>query len=375
LFGTVDAYWNTTKDLLLIASLPSFTGYSSQMANLGQTRNIGVEFSISGDIVRSRDLKVSANFNIATNKNKVEALSEEFEFNYYNSNWTSSGGLRPTTGDYVFKVGEPVGLIRGYVYDGFYTTNDFDYNEATQAYTLKDGVANSFGVIGTFPGFSGPYPGMIKLKKMGTETSETNINETDDATVIGNTNPKFTGGFNLNATYKNLDLLVGFNWSYGNDVYNVNKLANSNGDKKPIRNFSKSVDGWYSTFRIDNSGNLERVYAPAELDALNTNATGPMPFHERHIVHSGAVEDGSFLRLNNVTVGYTLPERLTQRILIERLRVFATATNVWLWTKYSGYDPEVDAGNRRNSTYPSPSMDFGAYPRARTFTFGVNVNF
>ena len=374
-YGNVDAYWNTTKDLLMVNALPAYTGYTTQMDNVGQTRNLGVEFVIGGDIVRKKDLRISANLNVAVNRNKVEKLSEEMKYMYYSSNWGSNSTM-PSGGDYAFMVGKPVGLIRGYVYDGFYTTADFNYNATSHTYTLKDGVPNSFSVMGAFPSFtSSVYPGMIKLKKLGTQSNATKINESDDATIIGNTNPKHTGGFNLNISYKNFDAMLGFNWSYGNDIYNANKLANSYGRKMPFRNFSSMVNGWYNIFDVDGSGNLVRVYDPAALDALNVNATQPMPFQENAIVSSAGIEDGSFLRLNNVTLGYTLPKYLTKRALIQKLRVYATINNAWLWTKYTGYDPEIDAGNGRNGTYPTPGMDFGAYPRARTFTFGVNVNF
>jgi TonB-linked SusC/RagA family outer membrane protein len=376
LYGTIDAYWNTTKDLLLPKNLPPYTGYLNQMDNIGQTRNIGLEISLGGDIIRDGDFKLSANMNISFNRNKVESLSEGINYNYYTSGWASTT-FAPIGGDYAFKVGDPVGLIRGYKYDGFYTTDDFDYNPTTKAYTLKSGIADSSGVLGTFPGLpaNSPYPGMLKLEKVGTTTSTTKINETDDATIIGNTNAKFTGGFNINASYKAFDLLLGFNGSYGNDIYNANKLGNSYGNKLPFRNFNTSVQNAYTLFDVNSSGDLVRIYDPAALNALNANAKTYMPFHELAVIHSGGIEDGSFLRLNNVTLGYTLPTEISKKVAIQNLRVYATIVNAWIWTKYTGYDPEVDAGNGRNSTYPTPGMDFGAYPKARTFTLGINVKF
>lgn len=376
LYGTVDAYWNTTKDLLLLKTLPEYSGYANQMDNIGQTRNIGLEFSLGGDILREGDFKLSANMNISFNRNKVESLSEGINYSYYNSGWASTTSS-PINGDYAFKVGDPVGLIRGYKYDGFYTTDDFDYNATTKAYTLKSGIANSSGVLGTFPGLpaNAAYPGMLKLQKVDSTTSPTNINETDDATIIGNTNAKFTGGFNINASYKSFDLLLGFNGSYGNDIYNANKLGNSYGNKAPFRNFSSATENAYTLFDVNTSGDLVRIYDPAALSALNANAKTYMPFHERAVIHSGGIEDGSFLRLNNVTLGYTLPTDISQKVAIQNLRIYATLTNAWIWTKYTGYDPEVDAGNGRNSNYPTPGMDFGAYPKARTFTLGINVKF
>lgn len=373
IYGTIDAYWNTTKDLLLPKNLPTITGYKNQMANVGQTRNIGIEFGIGGDIVKSNDFKLSANMNVSINRNKIESLAEGIEYSNYSSGWVAS--LSPSAGDYSLKVGDPVGLIRGYKYDGFYTTADFDYNPTTKAYTLKNGIANSSSVLGVTPGITGAYPGMLKLQKVGNTLSPTNINESDDATIIGNTNAKFTGGLNINASYKSIDLLLGFNGSFGNDIYNANKLANSTGFKLPFRNFDKSVQNRYTLFDVNSTGDLVRIYDPAALDALNSNASTYMPFHENGVIHSGAIEDGSYLRLNNVTAGYTLPSNITKKIAIENLRFFATITNAWLWTKYSGYDPEVDSGNGRNNTYPTPGMDFGSYPKARTFTLGVNAKF
>lgn len=376
LYGTIDVYWNTTKDLLMVNTLPAYTGYVSQMANVGQTRNTGLEFTIGGDIVRNGDFKLSANMNISLNRNEVEALASGVSSNFYTSGWGSTT-MQPVGGDYAFKVGDPVGLIRGYKYDGYYTTADFDYNATTKVYTLKAGIPNSIGVLGNIPGLpaNSAYPGMLKLQKLGTTTSATNINATDDATIIGNTTPDFTGGLNINASYKSFDLLLGFNGSYGNDIYNANKLANSFGNKLPFRNFSSSVQNAYTLFDVNASGDLVRIYDPAALDALNANATTYMPFHENGVVHSDGIEDGSFIRLNNVTLGYTLPSDISNKIGMQNFRLYATVTNAWLWTKYTGYDPEVDAGNGRNSTYPTPGMDFGAYPKARTFTLGVNVKF
>lgn len=373
LYGTVDVYWNTTKDLLMINSLPPYTGYKDQMANIGQTRNTGLEFSVGGDIIRKDDFKLSASMNISINRNEVEELAEGVSSNYYTSGWGSST-MQPTGGDYGFKVGEPVGLIRGYKYAGFYTTADFDYNATTKVYTLKAGVPNSIGVLGNVGG-SGAIPGMLKLEKLGATSSATNINEIDDLAVIGNTTPKFTGGFNINASYKTFDLMLGFNGSYGNDIYNANKLANSFGNKAPFRNFSTSSENAYTLFDVNTSGDLVRIYDPAALDALNVNATTYMPFHEKAVVHSDGIEDGSFIRLNNVTLGYTLPNDVSEKIGMQNFRIYATVINAWLWTKYTGYDPEVDAGNGRNDDYPTPGMDFGAYPKARTFTLGVNVKF
>lgn len=371
LYGTIDGYWNTTKDLLLVNSLPPFAGFDSQMDNVGKTRNLGIEFSLGGDIVRNKDWRVSANFNIGFNKNKVEELSDGMSYKTYSSGiGTSSASPKD---DFIFRVGSPVGLIRGYVSDGFYTASDFEYN-SKGVITLKNGVANSLPVLGTV-NMGGAYPGMMKLKKMGTKNNQTEINEADDCVVIGNTNPKHTGGFNLNASWKNFDAMLAFNWSYGNDVYNYTRALLSTGGKDYNRNFLGTFKDRYKVFDINSQGQIEKITDLAKLDAMNTNASTYYPFHEFRVLTDEFVEDGSFLRLNNVTVGYTLPVKWTQKVAISKLRIYATVYNAWLWTNYTGMDPEVDAGSGRNSTYPTPGMDYGTYPRARTYTFGINLTF
>lgn len=373
LYGTIDAYWNTTRDLLLVKSLPAFTGYTTQMDNVGQTRNIGLEFTLGGDFVRTKDFTLSANFNISFNKNKIEELADGAEFTNYSSGIGTSSSA--PVNDYVFKKGGEVGVIRGYMSDGFYTTNDFTYNTTTGKYVLNEGVANSMSILAAVPGMTGVYPGMMKLKKMGTTNNATTINEADDCVEIGNTNPIHLGGINIMTGYKNFDLMMSFNWSYGNDIYNYTKAVNSTGGKSYNRNFTSEYVNRYRLFDIDSNGKMARVTDPTELAALNANATTYYPFHEFRVLTSEFIEDGSFLRLNNLTLGYTVPESLVKALSLSRLRVYATGTNIFLLTKYSGVDPEVDSGSGRNSTYPTPGMDYGTYPRARTFTVGVNLSF
>jgi TonB-dependent starch-binding outer membrane protein SusC len=371
LYGTIDAYINSTKDLLMIVQIPAYTGYTTQEQNAGETQNKGIELTLGGDIVKTKDLRISADFNISFNRNKVVALAEGMDYYYYGSGGVN---MRPQGTNYALIVGKPVGLFRGFVYDGYYTTADFDYNSTTHAYTLKADIANSSTIQGTTPGITGCYPGMLKLKKLASVQSATTINDVDDCTIIGNPNPKHTGGFNINAAYKGIDMLLAFNWSYGNDIYNADRSAMRYGAKNPFHNFTDAVANWYKIFDIDASGNLVRIYDPAALDALNVNTTTYYPFQELEVINTSIIEDGSFLRLNNVTLGYTLPTSFTKRIAIQRLRVYTTINNALLWTNYTGLDPEVSTGNVSGG-YPYPGMDSGAYPRARTFTFGVNVSF
>lgn len=369
IYGTIDGYWNTTKDLLVESDIPAYLGFLTQQQNIGQTRNRGVEISLGGDIVRSKDFTLSANFNVGINRSKIEKLADGMPYKQFGSGAISVAN--PSL-DYQFEVGQQAGLIRGYISDGFYTTKDFAYDPTSKKYTLLAGIPNS-AVVYSLPenmspnGTTGAYPGALKLKKIAT-TDPDKITSAD-ITIIGNTNPKNVGGFNLNSTYKNFDLMMSFNWSYGNDIYNANKLSAASMTQNTV---NVNIYGEFANrYRIfDQNG--QRVYDPAGLDALNANATIWYPYQNTPVIHSWGIEDGSFLRLNNFTLGYTLPHNLTQRAAISKLRFYATIYNAWIWTNYSGLDPEVDAA--KNSSL-SPGLDMNAYPRARTFTFGVNLVF
>jgi TonB-dependent starch-binding outer membrane protein SusC len=386
-FGTIDAYWNSTVDLLMLTSLPAQTGFSTTYANVGSTSNKGIEIGIGADLVRSKDFNLSANFNINFNHGKVEELAEGVD-GLYKTQWGSSM-TQPSTGDYQLIEGRPVGLVRGWKVDknnAFYTTDDFDYEPTTGVYTLKSGVADiATGILGTVYGTTGKvpsgqvaYPGVIKLQDIsgpdGTPDGEVDAN---DLGIIGDMNPVHTGGFNINGNYKALDFLFSFNWSYGNEVYNANYLAAFYGSKEDglYRNRLSYLNDCYKIYDIQN-GALVRVEDPQALTALNQGATTFLPYHENPVCNSLGIQDGSFLRLNNVTFGYTLPKALIGAIGLEKVRFYGTIYNALTFTSYLGLDPEVNTNTSQGSaTYPTTGLDWGAYPRARSYTFGLNVEF
>ncbi|WP_255297367.1 SusC/RagA family TonB-linked outer membrane protein [Anaerophaga thermohalophila] len=199
--GSFDAYYNTTKDLLIRANIPTNTGFDYQMQNIGETSNKGVELSLDGYIIQQRDFTLRASFNIAFNINRVEELGD-VKMSLQSSGWygSSSG----PTGDYLLKEGEPVGQMWGYVTDGMYKYSDFTYDSATETYTLKEGVPDNSTLIGA--SYFGP--GTLKFKKLSGEGNI--VNPEDDRTIIGNANPDHTGGFNLTATYKGFDFSAFF---------------------------------------------------------------------------------------------------------------------------------------------------------------------
>jgi TonB-dependent starch-binding outer membrane protein SusC len=357
---TTDLYINETRDLLLDSSLPANAGFSTQTRNIGRTQNKGFELAIDGIIIDKKDFTWSAGFNISFNQNKVLALSEGVDTRYQSAGISTAGPKN----EYLVKVGQPIGQMYGYVYDGWYTADDFvegSYNAATKSWKLKDGVAYETAYT--------PRPGDIKFKDMGgaTDANGNPIITDEDKTVIGNANPVHFGGFNTSIRYKNFDLSAFFNWSYGNDVYNATKLNLYNG-KATETNMPAEMAARYSL--IDNLG--EPITDLAALTARNENATMYSPYRGTFVFHSGLVEDGSFIRLNNLTLGYTLPKWLTSKVLINNLRVYVTGHNLACWSSYSGFDPEVDA---LTSTSLTPGADYWGYPKNRSFIAGINLTF
>jgi len=368
---TMDMYNNTTKNLILNVDLPSSSGYSTQYQNIGSTRNKGLEFTVNGNIVNSKDFTLSASFNIAFNRNTVLALNGSDEM-IVSSGW----GVNIGSDDYRAIVGQPVGLMYGYVSDGFYTFDDFEYSADLKRWVIKPGVADNSKVLDRSGNYFGP--GHMKFKKLGsTEDGDYYINADDDRRVIGNAQPKHTGGFSFNATYKGFDLTSMFNWSYGNDIYNADKIDNTSyALSKKYQNISSlmSLKNRFTT--IDPATGANIMFGdnanPELFEELNKNAKiwNPMAANSS-VVSDWAIEDGSFLRLSNVTLGYTVPASISKRILMKSLRFYVAGYNIFVLTHYSGQDPEVST---RNSPL-TQGVDYSAYPKARKVIFGVNVKF
>lgn len=366
LSGTLDLYWNSAKNLLVETDIPPTTGFTFQQQNIGQTSNKGIELGLSGTIIQKENFQLNATFNIGLNKAKIDNLGGPLEKSLQ-SNWGSTD-LR-SQDDYRVYVGQTIGLMYGYVNDGMYTVDDFtSYNTITKTYALKPGVTN----IQTFLGGIGLRPGVMKLKDLDGD----GIITAADRRVIGSALPKYSGGFGLNATMKDFDISAFFNFVVGNDVYNANKIILNQFYRTTYGNMLNTVNSSNRFKYIDAAGNL--VTDLTELGKMNANATIWSPFsfgNATPVFHSWAVEDGSFLRLNNLTVGYSLPKRIIQTMRMTKLRVYATVYNAFLWTKYSGFDPEVSTTRSDGYSQLTPGVDYSAYPKSRNFTVGVNVSF
>ncbi|MDR1527798.1 MAG: TonB-dependent receptor [Dysgonamonadaceae bacterium] len=377
LSGTLEYYWNSSKDLLLDVKITA-PGYSSMVKNIGQTTNRGVELTLDASIIERKNFTLGANFNIGVNKSNVDALDSEGNFLSYSTNWASTD-LKGYN-EYEIRVGQPVGLIYGWVTDGYYTTSDFDrYDEATKKYIPKDNVPTTALTAGKI----GIRPGTIKFKDLsGPNGVPDEVIDDYDRTVIGNANPDFTGGFGFNGTvFKNFDYLLNFSFVVGNDIYNANKLASS----QQYRTSYPNVLGIFSSDNRYSYLNLADGTVVTDLETLaqmNEGANAkeywsPLSFgNSNAVIHSWAIEDGSFLRLQNVTLGYTLPQKFSQKFSCQRFRAYCTLNNLWVWTNYSGYDPEVSsAGRGSTSKQLIPGLDYSAYPKSFSWTVGLNVTF
>jgi len=376
--ASFDAYDNHTKNLLINVPIPTSSGYATQLRNVGETENKGLEAQISGTIIQVKDFTWSANFNISYNANKVVALAPGQTSYLQSSGWGVSG--QPA--DFIVQVGKPVGSVYGYVSDGYYTTSDFNYNPANNQYTLKAGAGevDPSKLIGT------PMPGMIKYKITNPNpTLNANGNpvlSTADQTIIGSTLPQITGGINQQFTYKSFDASIFLNFQAKGQVLNANKIEFTNGYTGETNLLGQEVNRWRT---IDANGNVvEKIVTPAGgtavavgaspdvLNALNANASVPIPVTGPAAFYptSSAVESSAFIRLNNVTIGYTFSPKLLQAVHITKLRFYLTGNNLAIGTGYTGYDPEV---NTRRATPVTPGVDYSAYPRSRTYIAGVNV--
>ncbi|MCE5179947.1 MAG: TonB-dependent receptor [Porphyromonadaceae bacterium] len=389
---TPEVYWNTTRDLLYKSDIPSATGYVSQMQNIGQVTSRGFELTVSGDLLRGSDYVFSANLTMGLNKKKIDRLNGTDDVIWdQNNRWKSSFN------DYCLKVGEEVGLIYGFVYDGLYSMDEFYFDPTQNLQALPwgstaaengtsknapstdaDGVERDKTIINLVSGTSNSgiatLPGKIKFKDLDGDGYITE----NDRTVIGNTNPKVQGGFGLNGQWKAFDFTMNFSYMLDFDINNATAytLASAEGNNKKFYNaLSEFADkGWRYTRDIDGETMYKAYFLDGSVDMyreLNQNRTLWSPTDvTTKVTQSYFIEDGSFLRCQDLTVGYTLPKNLTAKAGISRARFYVSASNLFIITGYSGYDPEVDI-----QTGLTPGMDYNRYPRNRSFVFGTNITF
>lgn len=340
---TVDAYQRTTNDLLLTAALPYMQGIESStgVKNVGKLQNKGLEITLTGVIVDNRKFNWSSNFNISFNKNKILALAEGQQSilsgsgTFFN---TTYSGLFP----YISVINRPLGEMYGLVFDGVYQFGDFDVMP-NGTYLLKGDIPTNGSARNAI------RPGDIKYKDLNGDLQVNN----QDYTIIGSGLPKHTGGFSNDFRYGNFDLNVLLQWSYGNDIINANRYVFEGGivNNPNLNQFATFANRWTpenptnAMFRAGGMGNA--AYS------------------------SRVIEDGSYLKLRTVSLGYNVPAGMLKRAKIKNVRIYGAAQNIYTWTKYSGMDPEVN-GRPGNLT---PGFDYAIYPHSLSYVAGLNVTF
>ncbi len=341
---TVDLYKKVTKDLLLNANIPTSYGYSSIVKNIGSVQNQGLEISINTVNIRKKDFSWNTSFNISFNANKVLSLAENQNSFFANAPYDNGVSSIPA---FLVQVGKPLGLMYGPVFDGIYQYSDFD-KSSSGVYTLKATIPTNGNVRSTI------QPGDIKYKDLNGDGKV----DGNDATVIGRGLPIHTGGITNDFNYKGFNLSVFFQWAYGNDILNVNRLVfeGNNLGNSGLNQYASYEDRWTpdnpsnTLFRGDKKG----------------TSSGPLG----NSFSSRVVEDGSYIRLKTISLGYNLAKPSMKKLGIRNLNFYVAAQNLYTWTKYSGNDPEVSIFN----SVLSPGVDYSAYPRARTITVGIKAS-
>lgn len=319
---TGDYYHKTTSDLLFDVGVPTTSGFTIMLQNIGKVENQGVELAVNADVIDKADFKWTTSFNITFNRNKVLALDKRKEFRTGADAKISNTGLNPI----LLRVGEPLGNFYGYEMDGIFQT------EAEVAASAQPAAK----------------PGDIRYVD---QNGDNMIND-DDRAIIGNANPNSFGGWNNTFTYKGLDLNVFIQGVFGNEILNYgsfDQLNMTGGNNLSTR----ALNRWTP----DNPSNT----------IPRANAAGGS-----RILSSFQVEDGSYIRFKTLTLGYTLPSAWFRALSISQLRIYASGQNLFTITDYSGYDPEV---NRFGNSSISQGIDYGVYPSAKTFLFGLNLKF
>lgn len=309
----IDAYYKRTGALLLTVPLPYTTGYTSSLQNYGTIANKGVEISVNTQNIDTKDFSWSTQFIFSANRNKVISLGQGVQY-------LISDPL-------IAKVGEALGSFYGYRSDGIFQLTD----DITKLPTVDP---------------TNTKPGDRRYKDLNKDGK---ITQADDREIIGSAQPKFLAGITNNLSWRSFDLSFLLYTSYGNDLFSQNRqqLELFSGQQNVA---SSALDRWSPT-------NPSNVVQRAKED--------PAP-----ITSSRYVEDASYLRLKNITLGYTLPASLLRAIRIKQLRIYISGNNLLTWTSYTGYDPDV---SKNEQTTLTQGIDYGIYPQAKAILAGISI--
>ncbi len=331
---TIDYYHKKTTEMLYSQQVPYSTGFTSYLNNIGSMQNQGIELEIISNILTG-DLKWDVNFNLSANRNKVLSLAGVL----YKDVGATQGDLKIDPWARRIFVGEPIGAFYGWQFDGIFQ----DQAEVT---AQNQTIGNAWVGGRKYKDVSSEDDNPEDGKYTGAPDGKI---DNSDRQIIGNALPDFIGGMNNNFSYKNFDLSVFLQWSVGNDIFSYDKTQNTlpTGGQNV---FAYMIDRWTPT----NPSN--------ELPKATTN--------RQIVVNDYYIEDGSYLKIKNIVLGYTFPKSMVK--VVDRLNVYCSLNNFITFTKYSGFDPEVSFRGASNLTM---GEDYSTYPQSKTVMFGVKVDF
>ncbi len=360
---SIDVYNKQTTDMLLQLSVPSYLGGTgwqdirAPYANVGRMENKGFDLSLRTHNIETKGFRWGTDLTFSRNRNKVLELDGVNSVYWRNLYWYSEFQTATKT-----SVGQPLGLFYGYQTEGIFANQADILGHAVQVPDDGDKTKNKVDKR------TGVWIGDVKFKDLNGD----GVINTEDQTIIGNPNPDFTFGINNSFSVGPFDLLVYFTGSYGAEILNYSRVQ-IEGMSNVFANQAESVFNRAQYGLNDpNGSDLD----PANVFLANPGTDIPRPTttdnNRNNRMSDRFIEDGSYIRLQNIRLGYMLPQELTKRVKIERLRVYVNAQNVKTFTKYKGYDPEIGAFNQDPLLQ---NVDMGRYPTPRVITFGLDVDF
>ena len=340
---SVDYFLKQTKDMLLLSPVSAQTGYSQQWKNIGGVDNYGIELMLTTHNIDTKNFKWITSINFSKSDNKVTDLGPGVNFIPV----TIYGGFFQNVGRVV--KGESIGTAYGFEWDGVYQLEDFTWQNdndpsidyKNRIFVLKPDLVRVAG--------SSVKPGSFKFKDLNNDNV---VDDTYDRKIISRSIPKHYGGINNTFIYKNFELGVFFDWSYGNQILNEGKYL-SEGTQSWMNLRS---DFWHNRWTPENPTNLYGTVA-----SQNSTST---------FISSYYVEDASFIRLKTVNLIYNFPAKIASKLRFNDINVYVNGSNLYTFTKYSGYDPDISYYNQLLTGF-----DRYSYPKSRTITFGIKATF
>ena len=316
---TADYYKKNTTDLLASVPLPPSVGFGTILQNIGEIQNQGFEFTVNADIIRTTELSWNISANLSTNKNKVIEIAG-------GSDVFSSGQGAAWSNTNIAREGEPLGSFYGYLEDGLDENGFIKYKDVSGADGVPDGTINAL-----------------------------------DRVILGNPSPDFFYGLNSNLTYKNFEFNVMLEGVYGNEIFNATKGTHLNSFQRGNNQFTDIMGNYWTIDNPDPNAKYPKISSATQID-----------------ISDRFIEDGSYLRVKSVRLGYNLPVRKLGIPWFNFAQIYLSGTNLFTFTKYSGLDPEVNTKGVDSQSIASRlnmGHDQSGYPNAKTYAIGIKLNF